>query len=174
MKDLLLFAPVLGAPLLHAPVLRWDLFARLRRPLDGGRGIFGANKTWRGALFMTLGPVLAALALSLWPAYWDAIPSAVRDAGALYLGLATGVGLVVGELPNSYAKRRLGVPPGERGPIAFVLIDQFDFVPAIWLLLAPVYLIGPLSLLTAIVVVTAIHMAMNVAGHAIGARTARL
>ncbi|MBA2506455.1 MAG: hypothetical protein H0V29_11010, partial [Thermoleophilaceae bacterium] len=80
----MLFAPVLGAPLLHAPVLKWDLLASLKRPLDGGRGWFGANKTWRGVLFMTLGPLLAALALAQWPAYWDAIPVEVRDAGALY------------------------------------------------------------------------------------------
>ncbi len=172
MRDLLLFAPVLGAPLLHAPVLKWDLLSGLKRPLDGGRGWFGPNKTWRGALFMTLGPVLAALGLSLWPAYWDAIPDAVRGAGALYLGLAVGIGLVVGELPNSFVKRRMGVAPGERGPLAFILIDQFDFVPAIWALLLPVYVMALPSLLLAVVVVSAVHMVLNVIGYAIGARTA--
>ncbi len=172
MNDLLLFAPVLGAPLLHGPVLKWHLFPALRRPLDRGRGWFGANKTWRGALFMTLGPVLAALALSLWPAYWDAIPDAVRGAGALYLGLAVGIGLVVGELPNSFVKRRMGIPSGERGPLAFSLIDQFDFVPAIWLLLLPVYVMSLPSLLLAVVVVSAVHMVINVIGYAVGARTA--
>ena len=60
MSALWLFLPVLGAPLLHAPVLRWDLLPALGRPLDGGahvggRRILGDNKTWRGALCMTAG-----------------------------------------------------------------------------------------------------------------------
>lgn len=169
MSDVLLFAPVLGAPLIHAPVLRFDLFAGLKRPLDGGRGWFGTNKTWRGALFMTAGPVIAALVLSLWPAWRGVLPEGLPP---LYLGFACGVGLVIGELPNSWAKRRRGIPPGERGPIGFVVLDQFDFVPAIWVLLLPVYVMPVLSLLSAIVAVTAIHLVINVIGYAIGARTA--
>jgi len=47
------FLPVLGAPILHAPVLRWDLPTGLQRPIS--RRWFGANKTWRGALVMTVG-----------------------------------------------------------------------------------------------------------------------
>jgi hypothetical protein len=56
---LLTFVPVLGAPLAHAPVLRFDLLKPLKRPIDGGRTLngrrlLGDNKTWRGA------PVLLA------------------------------------------------------------------------------------------------------------------
>ncbi|MBX5469611.1 MAG: CDP-archaeol synthase, partial [Thermoleophilaceae bacterium] len=117
MRSLLVFVPVLGAPLLHAPVLALDLFPRLKRPLDmgarvRGRRVFGDNKTVRGALFMIGGVVAAALLLSLWPTYWHALPGAVRDAGPLPLGLLIGLGVVVGELPNSFAKRQLGVAPG--------------------------------------------------------------
>jgi hypothetical protein len=71
-----LFLAVLGAPLLHAPVLRWNLLPALARPLDGGRRwhgrrLLGDNKTWRGALCMTAGVVLATLALWQWP-WWRA------------------------------------------------------------------------------------------------------
>ena len=60
MSALWLFLAVLGAPLLHAPVLRWNLLPALARPLDGGRRwrgrrLLGDNKTWRGALCMTAG-----------------------------------------------------------------------------------------------------------------------
>ena len=60
MSGLLVFVAVLGAPILHAPVLALDLFKALKRPLDcgatiGGRRIFGDNKTWRGAIFMVGG-----------------------------------------------------------------------------------------------------------------------
>ena len=59
--------PVLGAPLLHAPVLRFDLLTAVKRPIDGGRTfggrrILGDNKTWRGALVMVTGVEAAALA----------------------------------------------------------------------------------------------------------------
>jgi hypothetical protein len=55
-----LFLPVLGAPLAHAPVLRYDLLPALKRPIDGGRTlggrrILGDNKTWRGAAVMFAG-----------------------------------------------------------------------------------------------------------------------
>jgi hypothetical protein len=50
MSALWLFLAVLGAPLLHAPVLTWDLLRPLKRPLDGGatfrgRRVLGDNKT---------------------------------------------------------------------------------------------------------------------------------
>src|SRR6266498_898812 len=54
------FVPVLGAPIVHAPILRSDLLPGLKRPLDGGlelrgRRVFGANKTLRGLLAMVGG-----------------------------------------------------------------------------------------------------------------------
>jgi hypothetical protein len=83
---LLVFAPVLGAYVAHAPVLTLDLLPWLARPLDGGatlrgRRLFGDNKTWRGALVMFAGVLGAALLLWQWPAYRHALPAAVRAAG---------------------------------------------------------------------------------------------
>ncbi len=55
MPTLLLFLPLLGSLMLHAPVLRFNLLRCLKQPIDGGRTfrgrrVFGDNKTWRGAL----------------------------------------------------------------------------------------------------------------------------
>ena len=170
-QDLLVLLPVLGAPLLHAPVLRFDLMPALCRPLDGGTGLFGANKTWRGALVMTTGVVAAALLLSLWDGWWSELPGDVRDAGPLGLGLLLGAGTVLGELPNSFVKRRLGIEPGGRGGLLLAIWDQADFVPVIVLLLLPVWAMPLGSALLAFAVVTAIHLVLNVVGYAIGART---
>jgi hypothetical protein len=175
LDDLLVFLPVLGAPLLHAPVLRYDLLSGLKRPLDGGGGALGRNKTWRGALVMTTGVVAATLLLSLWDGWWSELPRGLRDAGPVVLGLLLGAGTVLGELPNSFLKRRLGIAPGGRGlgatGAAFAVWDQADFVPVIVLLLLPLWAMPPGSVLLAFAVVTAIHLVLNVVGYAIGART---
>jgi hypothetical protein len=183
LSGLLVFVAVLGAPGLHGPVMALDLFKGLKRPLDGGatvggKRVFGDNKTWRGALFMTAGPALAAVALTRWPAFRDALPDAVGDASAPVWGALVGVGVVVGELPNSFLKRRLDIEPGTQrrsaGGLALVVLDQGDLVPGVWLCLAPVYVLPVVTAAVAFAAVTAVHLVINVIGYAIGARTAPL
>ncbi|HEX8065036.1 MAG TPA: CDP-archaeol synthase [Thermoleophilaceae bacterium] len=181
MEELSIFLPVLGALVLHAPVLRYDLLPGLRRPIDGGatfrgRRVLGDNKTWRGALVMLCGVVLAALLLWQWDRYRSWLPGEVREAGPLALGLLAGLGTVVGELPNSFAKRQLGIEPGRRrrSPlgVAIALYDQADFVPGILAALAPIWL-APLDVaLAGLAIVAAVHLVVNVVGYAIGARSA--
>ena len=160
--------PVLGAALLHAPVLKYDLLTPLRRPIDGGRNLFGDNKTWRGALMMFTGVVIAT-AIS-----WPLMPDSLRDEHWLAVGALIGLGTVAGELPNSFLKRRLGIAPGDRrltpAGIALVVYDQADFVPAIALALLPVWTMPLETLLLGFVAVAAVHFAVNVIGYAIGAR----
>jgi hypothetical protein len=179
---LLVFLAVLGAPILHAPVLRWDLLRALKVPLDGGRSLgghrlFGDNKTVRGALCMILGCLLATVALAQWPWWWEeALPEGLTEHGPGLVGLLVGVGIVIGELPNSFLKRRMGVAPGtQRGGaagLALSALDQFDLVLGVWVALLPLWVMPPGTLLAAIVVVTVVHLAINVIGHRIGARSA--
>jgi hypothetical protein len=168
LSDLLVFLPVLGSVVLHAPVLRYDLLKSLRRPIDGGRGWFGANKTWRGALVMFTGVVLATGVV------WDVMPDELRDESWLLVGSLIGFGTVAGELPNSYMKRRLGIAPGERrltpGGVALIVYDQADFVPGIALALLPVWTMPIETLVLGFVAVAAVHLVVNVIGYAIGAR----
>ena len=181
MSALWIFLPVLGAPLLHAPVLRWDLLAALKRPLDGGRTwrgrrILGDNKTWRGALCMTAGVVLATAVLWQWDWWRDQIPDAVSASSPLLVGLLIGLGTVGGELPNSVIKRRLDIAPGTRrrspGGVALALLDQGDLVLGIWVCLLPIWVMPVWLAAVAFAAVAAIHAVLNVVGYAIGARTA--
>jgi len=174
------FVPVLGAPILHAPVLTFDLLKPLKRPLDlgasvDGRRLFGDNKTWRGALVMLAGVIAAALLLSLWPWYWHKLPHGIRDAGPLPFGVLLGLGVVLGELPNSFLKRSLGIAPGtqRRGALGLLLslYDQADFVLMVWLLLLPLWTMSVAQAAICFAVVAAVHMAINVVGYAVGART---
>ena len=164
-------------------MLALDLFRALKVPLDfgatiGGRRVFGDNKTWRGAIFMVLGPALAALLLTRWPAYRDALPDDVAAAAPLLWGALVGLGVVVGELPNSFLKRRLDIAPGTQrrslGGIALIVLDQGDLVPGVWLCLAPVYVLPVATALVAFVAVAVVHLLVNVIGYAIGARSSPL
>lgn len=146
------------------------LGSRLSRPLaiplDGGamwRGqrILGDHKTVRGFLVLpgvvalmlaSLGPAATARGVAVWPL--DAVSYGV-------LGLAAGLGFMLGELPNSFLKRRLGVAPGATAPSgalrsALLVTDRVDsilgllvtvslLVPTPWVIW--VLLLGPGALL---------------------------
>ena len=181
MSAVWVFLPVLGGALAHAPVLSLDLLKPLKRPIDGGatfrgRRLFGDNKTWRGAIVVTAGVLVATLLLWQWPWWRDQLPDDLRDAGPLPYGLLLGIGAVVGELPNSFAKRQLGIAPGARSRssrgVLLTIYDQADFVPAVWLLLLPLWVMPPWQAAIAFLVVAAVHLVVNVIGYAIGARTA--
>jgi hypothetical protein len=170
------FLPALGGALAHAPVLRYDLVPALKHPLSAR--LFGANKTVRGALFMSTGTGAATLALHRLPAYRERLPAELRAAGALRHGALLGAAVVLGELPNSALKRRLGIAPGERAGsplgVALAIHDQADFVIGAWPLLAPVWRMRARELAEAFAVVAGAHLAVNLAGYALGARSAAL
>lgn len=178
-RGLWVIAPVLGATVAHAPVLRFDLLRPLARPLDAGatvrgRPLFGDNKSWRGAIVMFAGTATATLLLARWPAWSCHWPAALRAHPAAFAALL-GVGLVAGELPNSFLKRQLGIEPGGRRRsalgLALTIFDQADFVPFVWLALAPLWVMTPLQAAVVFVVTVLVHLVINVLGYAIGART---
>jgi hypothetical protein len=170
------FLPALGGALAHAPFLRYDLAPALKRPLN--ERLFGANKTVRGALAMSVGTLAATVALHRVPAYRERLPDDLREAGPWRHGSLLGAAVVLGELPNSVLKRRMGIPPGERsgGPlgVALAIHDQADFVLGAWPLLAPIWPMKPREVAEAFAVVAGAHMAVNLAGYALGARTSPL
>jgi hypothetical protein len=176
---LVVFLPVLGAYLAHAPVLRYDLLRSLKRPLDGGatlRGhrVFGDNKTWRGAIVMFAGTFVAAVVLTRFGWYRDALPDEVADASPAAFGALVGLGAVVGELPNSFLKRQLGISPGAQRRsgvgIAISIFDQADIVIGIWVCLLPIWAMSVGQAALAFAVFAAFHLAVSAVGVALGAR----
>jgi hypothetical protein len=173
------FLPVLGAPALHAPVLRFDWLSSWKRPLDGGatfrrRRLFGDNKTWRGAAIMSVGPLVATLTLSRVPAYRARLPPPLPDANPALLGAVLGISTVVGELPNSFLKRQLDIPPGAQRNLALSILDQADFVLVAWPLLLPLYRMPPREVAECFATVAAVHLPINVLGRALGVRRSAL
>jgi CDP-diglyceride synthetase len=148
-----LIAPILLAGLVHIAIIRLRLLPALARiPLDFGctfrdRRLFGANKTCRGALIMIAGASgIAWAAAAISPALHRALSVAdlQRDHPA-YWGLLLGLGYVMGELPNSFVKRRLNIAPGDIASgslgVACWLIDQIDSLLGVlivlWLIWQP-------------------------------------
>jgi hypothetical protein len=145
-------APVLLGGLTLVAVIRWRLLSDLAAiPLDAGaswRGhrVFGENKTLRGVLVM-IGATVCWTSIQVWlSARWawssTLIPEPER-ALPLAWGVLTGAGYILGELPNSFIKRQLGIAPGDtsRGGTAPLLwvIDQLDSMAGVLLMLLPVW-----------------------------------
>lgn len=134
MVELLLWAlylqlPVVWGGVWHMLIVRRDSWPALRRPI--ALSWFGANKTWRGILLVPL--LTASGALLLWPLEYLFATigrcTPLTDASLLLAGAAAGLGYVIGELPNSWLKRRLGIAPGttpSRHGRWFLLLDQLD------------------------------------------------
>jgi CDP-diglyceride synthetase len=176
-----LLLPLLPAVTLSGLILRYDLFAWSKRPIDGGatfRGhrIFGDNKTWRGAAAMVVGCLLTVAVqkyiITDRVGGWAVID--YRNANVFGLAMALGGGAILGELPNSFIKRQLGVAPGQNangllGPVFYVW-DQTDSIFAIWLLL--LFWVWPsgLLLLMSFVVMFAAHQLVSLLGYLLGAR----
>jgi hypothetical protein len=184
---LYLLLPLLGGALAHGVCMRFEWLAFLKRPIDGGRSwrgrrLFGHSKTWRGPLLVAAGSAgvwwLQQRVLHGVPAF--AALEAVDYATLPGPGFAALAGFVaeLGELPNSFVKRRLGIGPGEtaRGPLAvlFYLWDQLDVVIGYAAVVACVVPPTPVGITTTLVLGTAIHPLLTLLGYALGMRpTAR-
>lgn len=118
--------------------------------------LFGANKTWRGLVFMVpatgVSFVLILMAmkiglsdqLQLWP---------LSNLSYFMLGCWTGLGFMLIELPNSFIKRQLDITPGapalgNRGRKLFFVLDQVDSIAGG---LMAVFIFVPVPLSTAVI-----------------------
>ncbi len=126
------------AGLAHVAWMRTAWAKRLDQSVDfgltfRGRRIFGDNKTVAGFVVMPLASALAfRLLRPLFPVEIDAALSFAATPGDwLLLGFMTGLGFMLAELPNSFAKRQLDVAPGMEASSKFLrpvlfLADRFD------------------------------------------------
>lgn len=178
---LYLFAPLLLSAAMSGVVMRFDLWHELYRPVDGGhsfRGkrIFGDSKTWRGFAVAALGCSIG-VALQKYLLLEIARDIALVDYAHVHVlafGLALGVGAMLGELPNSFTKRRLGIAPGQttRGgwAVVFYLWDQLDLLTLAWPLLAFWVTPSLRLVLTSVAVTLVLHPLSSLIGYAFGAR----
>lgn len=166
-----LLSPLLLGSLAFGVAIRRGCLAVLDRSIDfgirvRGRPLLGPNKTWRGLVVVAVGTSAGRAIL--------AIPGDEPLLRAAGVGFALGAAAMLAELPNSLAKRRLGVPPGGRGGAVFTLIDQVDLLAGAWLVLG---LVGEASVLRAslsLALVAVIHPVVTAVGKGTGLRASRI
>ena len=177
----------LGSPLLLAAIaqglcIRYDWLSWLKRPLDfglifRGKRLFGDHKTWRG---LVINLVFCGLGASIlgWLQNKDYLPDWLfllnyRNSGYI-VGILLGLGMTLGELPNSFLKRRIEISPGKKKGglvgIAFFLFDQVDLTIGIWIFLF--FLMSPplLLVLWSFPLTIVLHITVSSAGYLVGMR----
>jgi len=125
----LLIAPLFISASLHMVLVRFRLFSFSAQPLS--QKLFGQNKTWRGLWTMPVLTVIGVEAVTEVAASFNYLPEfwPVTFVERMHLGIALGLAYVLFELPNSWMKRRLGIPPGQKAQKnawLFTMIDQAD------------------------------------------------
>ena len=123
--------------------------------------LFGANKKWRGLISLPLAMVISVyllhfveisfpfLSLSFLPNNYILF----SDFNLWEFGLLVGFIFNLSELPNSFVKRRLNIPPGDESSKVFYLVDHMDSTYGV-LILWYLYFHFPLHLIITGLVVT--------------------
>lgn len=111
---------------------------RFSLPIDGGysfrgRRIFGDNKTVRGFLVIVPATAVAMTIFGLGAKDLNVAVWPLTTFGFLMLGITSALGLMLGELPNSFLKRQWDVEPGQPpkhrvGRIVTAVVDRLDSV----------------------------------------------
>lgn len=180
-QALYLFSPLIVASILAGYVQHYDTWKALKRPIDAGttfRGsrVFGDNKTWRGVACSVIGSIIGVLGQKYMIADHAGAFAVIDYArvNAFVLGVALGGGASLGELPNSFVKRRLGIAPGAQSQHAlafiFYLWDQVDVLTVTWPLLLFWYTPSWPLVLTSFLLAPAAHQTLSIIGYLIGAR----
>ncbi|MFH1241062.1 MAG: CDP-archaeol synthase [Pseudomonadota bacterium] len=172
----------LGSPLLLAAVaqglcIKYDWMSWLKRPLDfgltyKGKRIFGDHKTWRGLainlVFCSLGAGIQGwLQKENYVSPWLFLLDYTRS--GYLIGLFVGLGMTLGELPNSFIKRRLEISPGKRTRgligIALFFFDQVDLTIGIWIFLLFLMRPSPLLILWSFPLTIVLHVLVSGVGY---------
>ena len=179
---LFLGSPLIFVAAVQGACIKYDLLSGLKKPLDmnlrfRGKRVFGDNKTWRGlilnlALCIVGTLVQARLQKDGWIPSWLTLVDYSQH--GLSLGILIGLGITFGELPNSFLKRQMDIPPGKKGygpsGLFFSLLDQIDLIIGMWIFTS--FLIRPTLLLVlwSLVLTVVIHITVSCTGYLLGMR----
>ena len=90
---------------------------------------FGVNKKWRGLISLPVAMLISVYLLHFVEILIPTIPQDAilfSDFNLLQFGLLVGLVFNLSELPNSFIKRRLAIPPGDESSKIFYFVDHMD------------------------------------------------
>lgn len=179
--SLLVFAsPIIFAHGLHMIAVKYRVLTFLNMPVDmglhiQGRRVFGESKTFRGLilfpLFTILGNYLLYALVSVSP-FVERLNLLDFDSHTpLFYGLLAGGVFCLSELPNSFLKRRVGIPEGMAGTRLNILIDHLN--SPFWTLLAFSFVLDLPSFFFALgcIFYTILHVLVNMMLYLVGLRS---
>ena len=178
---LYLYAPLLLSAAVSGVIMRFDWLRPLRRPIDfgltlRGKRVFGDSKTWRG-LAVAVGGCILGATIQRYAIGASARSLALLDYETLDVfafGAAMGGTAIVGELPNSFVKRRLNIAPGATasGPLSILLYvwDQIDLLTLSLPVLSFWVRVDLKLVLSSVIVGLTLHPLTSLVGYAMGAR----
>ena len=175
-----MITPVLVAGLGQVVVLKSGVLSRLAKPIDRGaqwRGkpLLGPRKTWRGVIVMTTLSALVAAGQAEAVRRSEGLraisPFDYERINPWLLGFALGLGYCLAELPNSFVKRRLDIPPagtGKEWAWLQYLLDQADSVVGCLVALRAFYRASWMETGLAFAAGLAVHVGVDQLMHAWG------
>jgi hypothetical protein len=123
------------AGVLEAFLWKTPPFQLLNFPIQ--KDWFGANKKWRGLVSLPLTMIVSTYLLQIIEKF--IFPTSTNwilfsNFNFIFYGLSVGFIFNLSELPNSFIKRRLEIPPGDESNKFFYIIDHIDSTYGVLLL----------------------------------------
>ena len=142
------------AGVIEAFLWKTSFFQLLNRPIQ--LDWFGANKKWRGLVSLPIAMLITVYLLHFIEINLSFLSKDVvlfSDFNFIEFGLLVGFVFNLSELPNSFIKRRLDIPPGDESSRVFYFIDHMDSTYGV-LILWYLYFHFPLHLIITGIIVT--------------------
>ncbi len=144
------------------------------RSLDGGRSfldgkpILGSHKTIRGFFGgLVIGTLVGFVEYFLFEPHRFPFLSVITFSPSFLLGFLLSLGALIGDLMDSFIKRRLNIPPGSPLPV----LDQLDFVVgALLFSLIIAELPSPLITIIVVIITPPIHLLTNFLAYLLGVK----
>lgn len=177
LSSLYFFLPAYFANMTPPLAKKANIFNFLAKPIDGnrkfrGKPLFGAHKTWRGAILAIIVGILTSLLQKLLYRYSFFKKISFLDYSQINIflfGFLISCGEVFGDLFFAFIKRRLNLPPGA----PFIPFDQTNYVLGSAIFLIPFHI--PFSVWVFLFFATFfLHLAVKYLGYLLKIETKKL
>lgn len=167
LQTLSLLLPILVAGVLLIIAIKHKKLLQLNCPVDRnvkflGQPLFGKNKTWRGILIYVVVSIIVCFLLWLGTQQYFAWIHPIFKHNPIIVGLLYGGSYSIGELINSFIKRRLKIPAGQSTGNLQYAFDVIDGMIATIIVLSIVYGANILQLVLILFIGTTLHLTTDI------------